>query len=138
MSVKKLSFFLLLLMLTLKASAQISFSELDDEMKKQPKNIVMLISSQSCIYCLMQEKKLKNSNNLYGQLNSEVYFLSWKVEEQGKLTFNGISYTSGMEFSKSFSKGGFPLWLAFDKNYNLLYTHSGLLSVENIKKILRL
>lgn len=137
-SIKKRLFLILFMMLTMTAKAQITFPELDVKMKREPKNIVIFISSERCAYCLMQEKRLKNNHTLNGRLNSEVYFVAWKVDEQKKFIFNGKPYISGMEFIREFNKGeaGFPFWIVFDKNYQVVYTYAGLMQNSSLMKML--
>ena len=66
--------------------------------------IVMNISSRSCIYCLMQEKKMQKDKVLQERLKNEVYFLSWQTEQQVCFIFNGQKYASGEEFIENYGR----------------------------------
>ena len=51
-------FLLMLFVISGWANAQISFDALRQKMDWEPRYIVMNISSKTCIYCMMQQKKL--------------------------------------------------------------------------------
>lgn len=122
-------------------NAQISFENLQVGMSMEKRYIVMNISSRSCIYCLMQEKKMQKDKVLQERLKNEVYFLSWQTEQQVCFIFNGQKYASGEEFIENYGRDengtiAYPLWLIFDENYRIIYRYFGLLSTEKITKLL--
>lgn len=135
-------FVLLLLVVcsgTLKA--QVSFESIDQKMRTEPKFIVMNVSTKSCVYCLMQQKKIQKNTTLRNRLESEVYYLSWMVDETTGITFNDKRFNSGKIFIDQYGndENGFvayPLWLIFDKEYKVLYRYAGVMSPEKISEIL--
>ncbi len=124
-------------------NAQFSFDELNQKMQQKPKYIIMNISSQKCIYCMMQQKRIQKDAELQKRLDSQVYYFSWTVEEIGAITFNTYSFKDGNDFVENFGKSadgiiGFPLWIVFDENYNVVFRNPGVLKNENIQAILNL
>ena len=123
------------------AKAQIGFDTLAQQMQKEKKYIVMSVGTKSCVYCLMQEKKMRKDEALKKRLADEVYYLSWKQDEQHNFWFNNREYTTGEQFTDQYGKDekgfiAFPLWMIFDPEYKVIYRYTGLLSPEKIEKIL--
>ncbi len=134
-------FVLLLIICAGTLKAQIRFGTLQQRMKAEQKFIIMNVSTRSCVYCLMQEKKIQKHKAVKSRLNSEVYYLSWMVEETAGFTFNGNQFNSGTAFIDQYGKDengfvAYPLWLIFDKGYKVLYRYFGVISPEKIGEIL--
>ena len=131
---------LLLIMIT-QIKAQISFEKLQQEMPTKPRFILMGISSQTCAVCLMQSKIIKKNLLLRERLDDNVYYLSWIMEYESELQFNGEKFETGSNFVERYGKDehgnlAYPIWLIFDKNYNVVYRYFGLLSAEKVGKLL--
>lgn len=130
-----------LIFFTIHLKAQLNFDSLQQKMEVEPKYILMNISSRSCIYCMIQEKKIRKDNELQQRLNNQVYFLSWQIEEQDNFIFHEQDYVSGTKFIDIYGRDEngnivYPLWLLFDENYNLIFRYFGLQSTENIEQLL--
>lgn len=131
----------LLMLISTQANAQLSFNELHQKMQQEPKYIIMNISSESCIYCMMQQKKLKKDTELQKRLESEVYYFQWMVEETNAISFNNHYFKNGKEFVDKYGKTkdeiiGYPLWIVFDENDHVVFRNPGLMKNEELNKVL--
>ncbi|ANH79811.1 hypothetical protein A8C56_01430 [Niabella ginsenosidivorans] len=126
-----------------------SFAELDWQMTKEKKYVVVYIRSKHCTYCLMQEAQLRKNSHLKLRLERDFYFVEGKAEEDSVIVFDHTAYGNPdpqnprqvNDFVTVYGKDkegmvGYPLWLYFDKNYRLLLRFYGLMPPENILKIL--
>lgn len=134
-------FLLMLFVISGWANAQISFDALRQKMDWEPRYIVMNISSKTCIYCMMQQKKLEKDSELQQRLAAEVYYLPWMVEEMNGITFNQHYFETGKEFVEKFGKKqnevlGYPLWIVFDEKSNVVYRSYGLMNNGQIGQLL--
>lgn len=128
--------------------AQMNFAELNQSMQEERKPMVIYVSSKYCLYCLMQEKKVKNDKVLLQRLNQDYYFAKLLAEKDKEVVFNNERYVnqdpkdnySINDFATIYGENegvvGFPLWLFFDSNYQLNFRYSGLLTPKDLVKIL--
>lgn len=134
-------FVLFIMLFSGTVKAQTVFEGLQEKMQTEPKFIVMDIGSRSCLPCMMQAKRIEKDESLKNRLDSEVYFLSWVVENTGDFSFNGKSFKTGESFIDTYGKDengfwGYPLWMIFDQEYQVVYGYFGLISVKHLNDML--
>lgn len=122
---------------------QVKIDSVDILMKTEPKFIIVNISSKGCIYCMMQEKKIKKDKLLQQNLASQVYSISIMAEHSNSFKFDSTNFKNMETFIDKYGKDKFgylayPLWIIFDKQYQPIYRYYGLLKNEEIEKLLQI
>src|SRR5690554_3189978 len=86
--------FLLTTFASLSASAQLTavpIGELTDSMRLHPKPALILITTDWCTYCRMQQAQLKE-NREFQDASPYLYFSEFDAETQEALIFNDTTY----------------------------------------------
>lgn len=128
-----------------------SFKELARKQAQEKRPMVIYVSSKYCVYCLMQEAKVRKDKKLSEKLNEEYYFVKGNAEKDTDIPFHNQHFVipdqndsyAVNEFVKVYGKNeegmiAYPLWLFFDKDYQLLMRFQGLMQTKNILKALDL
>ncbi len=126
--------------------SQISFDQLNTEMEKQPKPIVLYINTDHCPYCSIQEKQLEKNKEAKELLQQDFYFLKLNSNTKETITFNQKIYKNNksggiheLAYLYANQKGipSFPTWIIFDNNYQVLFQYHGLLQPKDLLSILK-
>src|SRR5690625_2132065 len=131
------------------AQAQMNFKTLARKMPEEERYIAVLIDSRYCAYCIMQEKQINKHKTLRRRLDHDFYYVKGLAETADSIVFNHKKYVNPdpedphqvNDFVNIYGKDkdgnlAYPLWLFFDKNYRLILRFYGLMTPENISKVL--
>lgn len=122
----------------------VDFKALQDSMSVQPKPVLLLLSTDWCVYCRMQKFQIQR-NKKFLKNSSYFYYAELNAESKDPLKFKGRTYrflpngqSSGVhELALALGKHNgtlaYPTWVVMDKDLNILYRHPGLLSRKDIQ-----
>ncbi len=121
---------------------QIEIENIDSNMIKEPKPIIILLTTDWCTYCAMQQKQITKSKLKSQQLNS-TYFIQFNPEENKTIIFNQKKYPytySGYQvginelthFLSGNNKISYPYWVILDKHYKIVQHYQGVLKQNEI------
>ncbi len=125
----------------------ISPTVLTDSMNIQPKPILMLISTDWCNYCRMQQAQLQKNQDFIAA-KDQFYYVELNAETKDSIKFNGTVYRyqntgpstgiHGLAVELANQKGGiaYPTWILLDQKYKILFKHPGLLPPQELKQLL--
>lgn len=143
------SFFGMILLDSSAVSAQgrpLDFKHLQDSMRVQPKPVLLLLSTDWCVYCKMQKFQIRRNKKLE-KSSSHFYYAELNAESKEPLMFKGRTYrflpngeSAGVhELAVALGKHNgtlaYPTWVVMDKNLNILYRHSGVLNAHDLQRV---
>lgn len=126
----------------------ISWEQLDEALKEQPKPVLIYFHANWCTYCKKIERKAFNNTAIIKRINRNYYAVEMDVESKDTIIFDGLSFVNSQSKTKRNSVHQLPLLLAsrenkafslpatllFDKNFQIkerifeYYTSKELLS----------
>lgn len=121
----------------------IDFKLLQDSISLQPKPVLLLLSTDWCVYCRMQKFQIRRNKN-FKKNSSHFYYAELNAESKEPLQFKGRTYhflpngtTSGVHelavvLGKHNGTLSYPIWVVMDKNLQILYRHSGVLNRKDL------
>ncbi len=126
--------------------SQHAVSSLDSGFKAHPKYIVLYFHTDWCSYCAMQSEQIAKDASISKMLNKRFYFVNFNAESKDPVIFNNRTYAgvknSTHNLVQSFfpknRKIAYPVWVILDKNYNLIFSHEGLIKPAKLKEIFAL
>jgi len=113
-------------------------------MRVQPKPVLLLLSTDWCVYCRMQKFQIQR-NKKFQKNSVHFYYAELNAESKEPLKFKGRTYrflpnseSSGVhELAVALGKHNgtlaYPTWVVMDKNLNILYRHSGVLNKQDLQ-----
>jgi len=122
----------------------LDFKCLQDSMRVQPKPVLLLLSTDWCVYCRMQKFQIQR-NKKFQKNSVHFYYAELNAESKEPLKFKGRTYrflpnseSSGVhELAVALGKHNgtlaYPTWVVMDKNLNILYRHSGVLNKQDLQ-----
>lgn len=132
------------------ASAQptpVPIGELTDSMRRHPKPALILISTDWCSYCRMQQAQLKKSR-AWQHARSAVYFSEFDAETKQPIVFNNTTYrftptgvaTGSHELAFALgnidNRLAFPTWVLLNEHFEIVFKFPGVLKANELKKLL--
>ena len=128
------------------AYSQPAVKKLDEGFSGHSKPIVLYFHTDWCSYCAIQSAQLKKDTSISQMLNESFYFIDFNAESLGQIIFNDYTFrgtkNSTHEFAKSFFPNSrqiaYPAWVILNKNYQLIFSHQGLIKLDKLKEILSL
>lgn|SRR5690606_2345801 len=132
------------------AAAQLNpipIGELTDSMRIHPKPALILITTNWCTYCRMQQHQLSKSSELQGVL-SQVYFTELDAEAKSELTFNGQTYrfvptgvaTGSHELAYALgaieNRLSFPTWVLLNEHFEIIFKFPGVIKADELSQLL--
>ena len=123
-----------------------NIEQIDSLMAQQPKPILVLLSTNWCQYCAMQHRQIQKNEN-FKQKSDLFYFVDFNAESKDKIKFQNKEYVykaSGINIGThelAFALNGnhqisYPTWVLFDKNYQPIFRHNGLLNPQQLNELL--
>lgn len=122
----------------------LDFKYLQDSMSVQPKPVLLLLSTDWCVYCRMQKFQIQR-NKKFQKNSSHFYYAELDAESKDPLKFRGRTYrflpngeSSGVhELAVALGKHNgtlaYPTWVVMDKDLNIRYRHSGVLNKQDLQ-----
>lgn len=138
---------ILALLSALDAEAQtrpIPFRQLQDSLSIQARPVLLLLSTDWCVYCRMQKFQVQR-NKKFLKESSRFYYVELNAESKEPLKFKGKTYyyrpsgeSSGVHelavmLGRHNGTLAYPTWVVLDENLNILYRHSGVLSRKELQ-----
>src|SRR5690606_5618067 len=132
------------------AAAQLNpipIGELTDSMRTHPKPALILITTNWCTYCRMQQHQLNRSRELQDAL-SQVYFTELDAETKAELTFNGQTYrfvptgvaTGSHELAFALgnidNRLAFPTWVLLNEHFEIIFKFPGVIKAGELSHLL--
>lgn len=142
--------FLLAVFASAPASAQLKavpIGELTDSMRLHPKPALILITTDWCTYCRMQEAQLKK-NREFQDASSYLYFSEFDAEAKETLVFNDTTYqfkSTGVSTGShelAFALGSinnrlaFPTWVLLNENFEVILKFPGVIKADELSMLL--
>lgn len=146
---KKIKFFLMLLLVPCFYLSQIksgTFSDLKKIEKENKKPIIIHLYTDWCSVCKIESFKLSKDKDLVKMMNENFHFINFEAEKtKEKINFQGKEFNylpngnSGIHelalaLSKNKNQPVYPLWIILDKNQELVYYHEGEFRPEKMKE----
>lgn len=140
----------LLAALALPASAQfktVPIGELTDSMRLHPKPALILITTDWCTYCRMQQTQLKQNKELH-DASSYLYFSELDAEAKETLVFNDTIYrfhptgASAGSHELAFALGNInnrlalPTWVLLNENFGIIRKFPGVMKANELSALL--
>ena len=124
----------------------VNITEVDSLMEQQAKPILILLSTDWCTYCQMQQHQLQKNPD-FAEHGDLFYFISFDAESKADVSFQGQPYsfrptgknTGTHELARALNGPGtlaFPTWVLLDQQYRVLFRHGGVLTAKQLKKLL--
>lgn len=122
--------------------------KIDSLMQIQKKPIVILLSTDWCKYCHLQKKQMGENKEL-SKRSDEFYYVIFNAEFDDTVMFNRQRFRqktnafSGGAHELAIALNGseklaFPTWVILDKDYQIIFHHSGILPPKQLNKVLEL
>lgn len=124
----------------------LDFKHLQDSMRARPKPVLLLLSTDWCVYCKMQKFQIQKSKK-FRKSSNHLYYAELNAESKEPLMFKGRTYrflpngeSSGVhELAVALGKHNgtlaYPTWVVMDKNLTILYRHSGVLNAHDLQRV---
>lgn len=125
--------------------SQISFNNLSENMKKNPKPIVLYIDSDYCAYCSIQQKQLSKDKKVQDILSHNFYFVKINSEQKSQIIFDHQVYEYNTKaeahqlaclYALENGKIATPTWVIFSKEYIPIFKYNGLINVKDLQILL--
>ncbi|WP_153398536.1 thioredoxin family protein [Chryseobacterium vaccae] len=123
-----------------------TFSDLETEMLKDPKPIIIHLYTDWCAVCKIEKHSLSKNQETIKLINDNFYLINFEAEKtKEKIKFQGKEFgylsngNSGIHelalaLSKNKKQPVYPLWIFLDKNQKLVYYHEGAMRPEIMKQ----
>lgn len=122
----------------------VSFAQLEQVMKKQPKYIFIEVETDWCVYCKMLNKTTFTKNKVITALNQDFYALKLNAEHPQEIRFGGQKYPF---ITQSNGKGiqglalalkaqSYPSLLILSPDYQILHRHNGYIKAKKLAPLL--
>ena len=123
-----------------------TIGSVDSAMNVDEKPLVMLLSTRWCGYCQMQKAQLRKNKNFIKAAN-HFYYVEFDAESDKNIHFHGNEYqtksSGGAKGIHQLAKAlngservAFPTWVLLDKNYQVLFRHSGVLLPKQMNELI--
>ena len=130
-----------------KQAGELSLEGIEKAMKTKERLIVLQLSTDWCVYCKMQDRQLSKDKNVSSLLEEKTYYINLNAESKDSLKFNETlyrpsSYKNGLhEFTLAVSgqnqQPAFPMWVIFNKDYEIIYRQTGLVKPKDLTEVLK-
>lgn len=143
--------FLLAVLASSPARAQLTsipIGELTDSMRLHPKPALVLITTEWCTYCRMQQAQLKR-NREFHEASSYLYFSEFDAETKETLVFNDATYrfkptgASTGSHELAFALGSlnnrlaYPTWVLLNENFEIIFKFPGVIQADELSALLQ-
>lgn len=124
---------------------EITFSQLEKQLKQEPKPTVVFMYTDWCSYCLLMEKKTFSDQSISEKLDSDFYFISFNAESKQEIHFKNHLFAykktgieSGVhELALTLGEGNtYPAVIFLNQDQEVVYQHFGYLRPKQIYKLL--
>ncbi|MGJ1430370.1 thioredoxin fold domain-containing protein [Sphingobacterium spiritivorum] len=137
-----------LMMLSLHAEGQLKIipvQNIPDSVQANGKPAILLISTDDCGYCRMQQQQLQHRTDVR-QLMREFNYATLDAGIKENIVFNKQLYRYKSqehvhelaEYLGMDEKGqlSYPCWIILNKNYDIIFRYQGLLAPADLKNVL--
>lgn len=122
----------------------LSFEELEEKYRVEPKPMLLFLHTDWCKYCRIQENTTFKDKEIIEIMNKEVYAVKFDAESKEDFVFFGREYSYSEEdgfHSLATYLGGekklsFPTTVILDKMMDPIYRRSSVINKEEMKRIL--
>ena len=130
-----------------KQAGELSLEEIEAAMKTDERLIVIQLSTDWCVYCKMQDRQLSKDEEITQILENKTYYINLNAESKDTVKFNNTLYSpssfkNGLhEFTLAVSgqneQPSFPMWVIFNKDYEIIYRQTGLVKPKELTEVLK-
>lgn len=125
----------------------IPIGELTDSMRIHPKPALILITTDWCTYCRMQQAQLKK-NREFQKAAAYMYFSEFDAENSEAVVFNDTTYrfhstgASTGSHELAFSLGSvnnrlaFPTWVLLNEHFEVIFKFPGIIRASDLSVLL--
>jgi len=125
----------------------LTIEQADSSMQREPKPLLILLSTDWCRYCRMQKNQLRKNKDFQSAL-SQFYFVEFNAESRETIRFRGRSWayrptgeSVGIHSLAEELAGGkevaYPAWVLLDREYQPVFRYNGVLAPEQLNVLLR-
>lgn len=125
----------------------VPIGELTDSMRLHPKPALILISTDWCAYCRLQQAQLRK-RTAWQDASPAVYFSEFDAETEHDVIFNDTTYrfiptgvsTGSHELAYALgnidNRLAFPTWVLISKNFEIIFKFPGVISASELSMLL--
>jgi len=126
--------------------SSLTFSTVEQQMKVEPKPLVVFLHTDWCNYCALMEKKTFSNPVVQDLLKEKVYFISFNAETKEAVTFQQHSFVfkkKGMqggvhELAEALSsKNAYPALIVLNEKYEIMYQHHAYVGPKEMLQLLK-
>lgn len=121
-----------------------SFAQLEQAMRQQPKYIFIEVETDWCVYCKMLNKTTLTRERVVNALNKDFYAVKLNAEQPQKIRFGGQEYPF---ITQSNGKGiqglalalkaqSYPSLLVLSPDYQILHRQNGYIKAKKLAPLL--
>lgn len=127
----------------------ISFSELEDLQAREPRNVLVFIHTDWCLYCQAMQQTIFKNKEVLNLLNSKFYTLFLNAEEKKEIFFHNTSFkfkptgngTGVNELAEALAtvdgQVSYPTICLLNSQNEIIYQQTGYLTTAELKIILK-
>lgn len=141
-----------LLITVMSCCAQIQhskFSNIEEVIINNPKNIVVFIHTEWCGYCKSMENSTFKNSSIINQLNTNFYFISLNAESKKTIKFRNRDFKFipngkktgvnqlAIELAMKGNILSYPTLTVLNEKYEIIFQHASFLNAKQLNKILK-
>lgn len=128
----------------------ISFNQLNDSLKVQPKKVFVNFYANWCVYCKEMDRTTFQNKNVIKQLNENYYAVKMNIETEEKIIFGGQTFVNNrikkvnpvheialLLASRKNKPFSLPAYLVFKGNFEAEARYFQYLDVPALLKIIK-
>ncbi len=125
----------------------LSFEQLDDSLKTNPKPVLLFFHTDWCSYCKKMLNETFQAPQVVQKLNKEYYCVQFDAETVDSIQFDGVTYTHALRTKKRGNYHNlaklilrnpkqyvFPTTILLDTDFNVKKRFSKYLSIKELLK----
>ena len=127
-------------------SSTSTFSTVEQQMKEEPRPLVVFLHTDWCNYCALMEKKTFSNSAVQDLLKEKVYFISFNAETKEAITFQQHPFVfkkKGLnggvhELAEALSsKNAYPALVVLNEKYEIMYQHHAYVGPKEMLQLLK-
>jgi len=121
------------------------FNEIESTLFRQPKPVVIKIYTDWCGVCAIQDRKIREDDELANLLNTRFYYLELNAESKEPVFLKGNKYEFNPEakvhelavaLAGEEHANAYPAWVILNSDLEIIFLYNGLIKTNDLKRIL--